>query len=377
LKLEFPHSQPSSALVHEKFCNRARVYLTLCVHFVGYRTRSQALHTYCFPERLAAALLEDAGTAQMLMDKAKTAWHAIVEAERLSEDPHCPYTRDIRRLLKDMHFVQYPLVREFCLICEHAGWDCESDTVRDIVFSLFCGRGNTKLVLEDTFQRLRFVERSIQNSRLAYDRVFFEAWHTPKLPHVVSEDGDDYTNLAVTSDDRSKNLPLDVVGIDQFSYAMYSVSKEAKIDNLDIAALVKKEAGCEPWRPGGPVAMRRMTAAAAFLEMDSQNGFANVRKAWCCALMGAGLVYQQQHTGKVFLSLGHDKWVWYGYELRVLDEVDGTFLSLRSPHEHPVQFLMQVDARLTFFRRRDFSDLCWQFASADGRRRFSWRSPDP
>jgi hypothetical protein len=89
--------------------------------------------------------------------------------------------------------------------------------------------------------------------------------------------------------------------------------------------------------------MRRMTAAAALLDIDRANGWVNVSRAWCCQLMGTGLVYVMHGTLQAFLSLGSDKWVWYAIELERVDHFTESFYCF--PEKPVARFLPLFKSR--------------------------------
>jgi hypothetical protein len=102
----------------------------------------------------------------------------------------------------------------------------------------------------------------------------------------------------LTRDELQANMP-----------SLYTTPATYKMEGLDVDTLVTKSRGDKPWRPGGPMALQRMAAATALLEMDRPNAWANVERAWCCQLLGEGLVYLQAGTLDATLCLGSEKWV--------------------------------------------------------------------
>ncbi len=252
----------------------------------------------------------------------------------------------LKLLLDDLYFSRSPLVRELCLIAAKGGWQADDATLQDIAFDLFCGRGNTKEVLEDTFQHQRLHEQASVSKKLSAHRFYYNAWHAPKLLAASSNTEEAYKMVRVIDEDRAAPLPTAIRELTSAT-GMYTVKRDHAI-GLDEDQLVHKSKDSQAWRPGGPAALRRMVCATHFVRQDVENRFSLAAHAWACQLVVAGLVYIQATTRTHFLCLGSDKWMWYGYALRKIDTLEGTFFVLPREGE-PIQFLKMCSPRTSFY----------------------------
>jgi hypothetical protein len=235
-----PDVDPTLALYAN---GRAKMYLRMCATFVAYRVRSQAMTSYCFPDRLACVGLDELDRAQNLLNASRDAWGGIVQAEQVVAAKG-PRHREIGKVLADMHFVRMPLVRECCLILLHAGWDADDPTTRDIIFSLYSGRGNTKQVLEDTFQHLRLAENSGTRHKIGMDRIFYEVCRTPKLQPKDDPEPDDYITLAVSSDNDKPSPPDSISSLVQPRLVRMRDCQDARLPGCEVARI----RGCQDAR---------------------------------------------------------------------------------------------------------------------------------
>ena len=144
----------------------ARRYLRLVLALLSCRSWSQCLHSETFPGMLAVAFHPQVEAAKMGMVKAARLRGALGQAlDVVRQEPAA--NQALAACLRDVAYHEHALVQDLWSLADQAAWDRKDVRLRQLLWYVFSGPGNTKVHLEDVFNSARDECRRNPNKRVS------------------------------------------------------------------------------------------------------------------------------------------------------------------------------------------------------------------
>ena len=338
-----PSSGSSSATQHDRpgcsSMDTAENILALraltCAHIVTHVASQYAwymmMYTYCMPEGLAAVLQPDEVASKSAMSRVRATWENVQKLSRSA----AAQPRYAGKLSEDIYWAHSNvLVHEAMLICQENEWKHSSDAVRKMAYDMWAGVGDTKRVLEDVFAALKNVSTRSKNGHISSHHAYFEACYAkvlhggqPGLQQLRSSELRPRRMLSQTLPAADWCVPL-CVPLKAMKEGMYRTSPDHVLPEVLAAEDILAKKPRVPWRPAGPAAIMRMTAATLYCNAEVASEWQHAAQAWCGNLLSRGSLFLDTRDQSVFLSLGFQKWVALGVPLQTVQCGGSTYFVL-------------------------------------------------
>ena len=284
----------------------ARRHLRLVLALLSSRSWSQCVHSETFPGLLAVAFHPEVATAKIGMLKAARLRRALGEALDLArQEPE--ENQALVACLRDVAYHEHVLVQDLWSLADQAAWDRKDRRLRELLWVVFSGPGNTKVHLEDVFNATRDECRRNPNKRVSRRgrarartgrsagarlvaslglllpparrrpacrwRAYHAARHTTSLENQLP-------SLKLTLEDWAAAPVVSPARVEEGMFVPGNHKPQIDLAALGGGQAPTARAAGGAWRASGHAANCRSVAASAFLAATAADGFQSAGAAW-------------------------------------------------------------------------------------------------
>jgi hypothetical protein len=284
----------------------ARRHLRLVLALLSSRSWSQCVHSETFPGLLAVAFHPEVATAKIGMLKAARLRRALGEALDLArQEPE--ENQALVACLRDVAYHEHMLVQDLWSLADQAAWDRKDRRLRELLWVVFSGPGNTKVHLEDVFNATRDECRRNPNKRVSRRgrarartgrsagarsvaslglllppagrrparrwRAYHAARHTTSLENQLP-------SLKLTPEDWAAAPVVSPARVEEGMFVPGNHKPQIDLAALGGGQAPTARAAGGAWRASGHAANCRSVAASAFLAATAADGFQSAGAAW-------------------------------------------------------------------------------------------------